>query len=102
MTYVNHRIFTWFCGFAVALILILAATHLPVFPCLEFIADSDQGYFPTLCPLVNEDGLTIFSTPGYYDPITSVWTWIGAAIVLFGIPYTGAVWMNRRLEKRGK
>ena len=99
MIYFNRRIFKWFCGCAILLVLILSVTHLPVFPCLEFVADSDQGYFLTLCPLVNDDGLFIFSTPGYYDPITFVWTWVGGAIILFGIPYVAAVLMNRRLEK---
>lgn len=77
---------------------VLAVTHVEVIPCLNFVSDSDQGYYWGTCALLDEDGEWIFAG-GYYDSIPSKWTWPIVAILFLGLPYRAAVSLNRWLSR---
>lgn len=69
-------------------LLFLIFTQLKLFPCYTFVFDSDQGYYPDVCQLRDEDGHWIFQndTSGFSGQ-PNLWTWIVGLPMVLILPY---------------
>ncbi|QQR54994.1 hypothetical protein IPG41_00225 [Candidatus Peregrinibacteria bacterium] len=94
----KKRVFKFFIPLVLAFLLVLSLTHLQIFPCETFIWDSTQGYYFSLCALIDEDGKFLFPGDPYYGPILTIWTWLSAFGILLVLPYLLALGLNRILK----
>lgn len=96
------KLFGLSAGFALFLGLLFSFMRLPVVPCVTFAADSDRGYYPSLCPLFDEDGRFFLSSgSGTYDSRPWAWTWAGLVFVFIALPFLAAMLVRRLARKAG-
>lgn len=79
---------------------ILATTKLEVFPCQTFIFDSDQGYYNSICPLVDDRQVWVFeSDTSGFSGIPTTATWLVGIPLIFGLPLVFSTLADLALRK---
>lgn len=93
-------LFFWYLG-AALLYSGLSWTHVEIFPCQQFVHDSEQGYMSSLCPISDEDDDTqvLLVQQNTADTRPTAGTWV-AVVLLFGaLPFGVSMLVHRYVKK---